>query len=119
MRKRHGFILMDAVLGLGVITLLILILALALGQQQRTLRDMSKQRVAVALAEQVLVTLQTSGRVPPVTPAQTIRIERLKGVNNVPERVWVTVHAEHEDRSTTLTGLVGQDAIMANEGTSP
>jgi len=110
MRHRRGWVFVDVLMGMILITLIAAMLAAAAGWQQRALRHLADARAATRTAESALLAMQ-SGRA--LAPNAGVHVLRLLTVSNVPGEIWVQVDADQNGRAATLVGLVPQNALPA------
>jgi type II secretory pathway pseudopilin PulG len=104
-RRRRGFLLIDAVVAMGIILLLTLVLTVAVTRQQRTTAKLADTRDAVRLAEQTLTALQAGEPAPAPPEGSVIDILPAGPVKEAAGLAWVTVRVTHHGRSATLVGL--------------
>jgi hypothetical protein len=103
MRCRRGWVFMDVVMAMILLSLVAAILSTAAGWHQRALRHLADSRAAVRAAESALISLQ-AGQIPPND--STIFLHKLTASSDVPGKAWVEVDAKAGQRSASLIGLV-------------
>lgn len=108
MRKRRGFFLEDAAVGLALVALLAGLLALALNRQNHAARKLADTRAALRLAEQTLLDLQTGQARPPDPRVQIRPLEPPP----LPGQTWVEVAAESQGQRITLLGAIPQSSSI-------
>lgn len=112
MHARHrGFLIMDVIGGLLILSVLVAVLATAVFQQQKAVRRLDDSLAAVAIAERALADLQT-GQAPQAEDPQStvIQVHPIKGVQAPPGRVWVRVAVSYRTGGTELTGIAPASA---------
>jgi len=110
MRHRRGWVFVDVLMGMILITLIAAMLAAAAGWQQRALLHLADARAAGRTAESALLSMQ-SGRA--LAPGSKVHVRRLADPSNIPGEIWVQVDADQGGRAATLVGLVPQNAVPA------
>jgi type II secretory pathway pseudopilin PulG len=113
MRRRRGWVFMDVVMALILISLIAMMLAIAAGWNRRALDHLSDSRAAARLAESSLISLQ-SGQAP--ASGAPITFRKLSASTEIPGHAWVEVDAAVKKHHATLVGLVPQAALHGGGG---
>jgi hypothetical protein len=101
MTRRRGFLTIDAVAGLILLTTLAVVLATAIGQRVRAANRLADSRTASRLAEAALFDLQQN-RPPPAG----VGVRHLLPGREDDVLQWVQVTATVNGRTVALTGAV-------------
>ena len=111
MRRRNGYFIADAVIGIAIVAVLAVSLMGVLGRRRQAAQNLSDFREATRAAEAALTDLQ-AGRPPRASASgSTIRVTPAPvatGSAAAPApagRVWVEVEATVSGQRATLTGL--------------
>ena len=110
MRARNGWVFLDVVMGIILVSFIAAILGAAADFHQRALRHLADSRAAVRLAESALLSMQ-SGQTPPSYGDASLTFHRLSGSSDSPGKTWVRVEAAVGGRRASLVGLVPQNAV--------
>ncbi len=112
MRRRRGFLLIDAVTALVVVGILGVALAMTLHHHHRAERALSDGRTALRLAERALVMMQYEQTRPRSTEQTIISVRPIPDAPAVEDDVWVTVTVEYADRRAEVIGLAPIDVML-------
>jgi hypothetical protein len=111
MRARNGWVFLDVVMGIILVSLIAAILGAAADFHQRALRHLADSRAAARLAESALLSMQ-SGQTPPSYNDASLAFHRLSVSSDSPgNKTWVRVEAAVGGRRASLVGLVPQNAL--------
>jgi len=112
MKRRSGFLLADAVVGLALLGIIAGMLAVALNRQQLALRRLADSRAACRLAENTLANLRSGRAAPhPAADTDTVRWRRIDLPRPPAGMVWVQVDATVNGRQNSLIGLVPSSSV--------
>jgi type II secretory pathway pseudopilin PulG len=103
MHRRHGWILMDTVAAMVLLSFLAGVLAVGVNRQQTGLLRLENSRAASRLAESALLCLQ-DGRDLPKSADGWISVRRL-ATTSPGNLAWIKVTAIVQGRSSELIGL--------------
>jgi hypothetical protein len=104
-RKRKGFLITDAMVGLALIVTVSAVAMVSLSQYHRAAGQLQDRRLAARHAEQVLVDLQLGRRVPlGAHDGFVVDIEAL-AAKAEGKHVWVRVTVTRGRQAVSLTGL--------------
>ena len=108
----RGFMAADAIIALGVVTILATAMVVAVGRHSRASQRLAEQRASIRLAEQTIIALQT-GQTPPAPPADMkVSVRKLEAKSDAPAQLaWANVTVTRGSHVTDLTGLVRADAV--------
>ncbi|HEX4055649.1 MAG TPA: type II secretion system protein [Tepidisphaeraceae bacterium] len=109
MRIRRGFVFIDVLMGMIIVSILGAILGGAAAMHQRSLKHLDATRAASHLAESALLSMQ-SGQPPRAAEKKSLAIHELSSAD-VPGMSWVEVRATVHGRSASLVGLVPRNTI--------
>lgn len=109
MRLRRGWVLLDVLMGMMLVSMLGAILGAAAAMHQRGLKHLDDTRAASHLAESALLSMQ-SGQTPRAVGEQSLSIHELPSAD-VPGMTWVEVRATMHGQSASLVGLVPRNTI--------
>ncbi len=114
--RQGGFLLHDALAALAIVGALTIVLAVGLGQWRRGRAALADTQQAAAIAQRVLVSLQT-GQTPPGEDEQTrIMLRPLEaGSGPLAGWHWARVSVIHREREAEAVGLV-PSALVRREG---
>lgn len=113
MRRRRGWVFVDVVMAMILISLIAMMLAVAAAWNRRALDHLSDSRAAARLAESALISLQ-SGQLPASDAPVTFR--KLSAGSEIPGHAWVEVDAVVKNHHASLVGLVPQAALPGAGG---
>lgn len=115
MRRRAGWVFIDAVAAMLLLSILTLMLGIAAGAHHRGLTRLIAVRAASHLAEASLLTLQQGATLSAQKNAP-VSVESLAPDDSRGPDTWVRVTARVEGRSASLIGLVPRAATRPSEG---
>src|SRR5271168_3978959 len=107
MRARRGWVFIDVMMAIILVTLIAAMLGAAADWHQRALRHLVDSRSATRMAESAILSMQ-SGQSP--SDAGLI-FHRLSAPSDSPGKTWVQVEATVGNRRASLVGLVPQNAL--------
>jgi hypothetical protein len=110
MRARNGWVFLDVVMGIILVSFIAAILGAAADFHQRAQRHLADTRAAARLAESALLSMQ-SGQTPRPFGEASLAFHRLSASSDFPGKTWVRVEAAVGDRTASLVGLVPQTAV--------
>ena len=110
--KRCGFVVMDVILGMAIVTTLMVLLAVAVQKQRQASLELADQRRAARELEAVMATLQHGGPAPNPQPPQTVSINVLPDLAPIDGYVWVRLSTRGGRAEVDLTGLVPRDQAV-------
>jgi len=111
LKKPHGFVLMDMLLGLAVVITLAVLLAQLGGEQTQAARHFADARSAQRCAEMVLQHLQIGQPLPPAPAAMQVQIVPVSDASAVDGYRWCKVVVECRGQHGVLLGLVSGKAV--------
>jgi len=111
-RKSRGFMIADAIIAIGIASILISVLGVALTKQSRASAQLAQQREQVRLAEELMTALQT-GAAAPVTPEGfKVNVSKMSGSPDVaPGMTWARVVVTRGAHTSELIGVVPAAAV--------
>ncbi len=116
MRSRRGWVLLEVLMGMIIVSILGAILGGGAAMHQRGLKHLADTRAASRLAESALLSMQ-SGQTPhaasPGAPGPAVRELSPADVAGMS---WVEVRATVHGRAASLVGLVPRNAIPPGGG---
>lgn len=105
-RPQRGFVLIDAVGAVLIVTALGLSMLYAMRGYRRAMSSLNDAQQAITLAETTLVKLQ-AGEAPPRSDDQTdIVIQPLNEGHLLPGRRWVMIRVNYKQHEAELIGVV-------------
>jgi type II secretory pathway pseudopilin PulG len=110
MRKRHGWVLLDVLMGMIIVALLAAILGAAAAMNQRSLQHLADSRAATLEAESALLSLQSHQK-PTLGNGGQSSCKKLSDFPKTPNMTWIEVRATVNARTATIIGLVPQNAL--------
>ncbi len=102
MNRRHGFFVIDGVVGIAIMGALLAMLSVALSYQHRVSQSLSNARAAIRKAESALADAQ-AGR-----PVTQVQMRSVQGGNTPPGFAWVEATATDGSQTVRLVGLIPQ-----------
>ena len=114
--RNKAIVIADALIGLGVIGILLGTTISVVLKQQEAMSRLTRNRVAVSLAEQAMTTLQTGGEWSSGNEMTDLNVRTLDDSPGVGHFVWVEIRATVGDESATLIGLADAEAAKAAKG---
>jgi Tfp pilus assembly protein PilX len=108
MRARRGWVFIDVVMAMILVSLIAAMLGVAADWHQRALRHLADSRSATRLAESAILSMQ-SGETPSQSGDAGVTISKLSDASDVPGKAWVRVEATVGNRRSSLVGLVPQN----------
>lgn len=112
MKRRRGFMTMDALAGLMLLVALATALAVAANMRARNAHLLSDQRKANNAAQEVLANLQSGGEAKSAHESVQISIQRAG--KRVADREWVEVKVLREGRHASIVGLAPATQPVTN-----
>jgi Tfp pilus assembly protein PilX len=106
--KLRGWVFIDVLMGMILVSLIAVMLDLAVGWHNRALAHLADTRAATRLAESTLFSLE-SGQAP--TPSEKINIRKLESQTTIPGKSWVEVEVAVNNHRASLIGLAPQNAM--------
>lgn len=113
---RRGFMFMDAVAGLVLITALATALAMSVGRQNRGEQKLADMRTATRIAEQTLAELRLTGKNSAVDGETRLTIQRAEGGWQAEGQRWVEIRVRYRGQSAQLVGLAPSSALPKEGG---
>jgi hypothetical protein len=110
MRARRGWVFIDVVMAMILVSLIAAMLGLAADWHQRALRHLADSRSATRLAESAILSMQ-SGQAPSPSGDAALTVRKLSDSSDVPGKTWVEVDATVGNRRASLIGLVPQNTL--------
>jgi Tfp pilus assembly protein PilX len=110
MRAPRGWVFVDVVMAMILVSLIAAMLGAAANWHQRALTHLADSRSATRLAESAILSMQ-SGQTPPQSADATLTIHKLSDASDVPGKTWVEVDATVANRRASLIGLVPQNTL--------
>lgn len=110
MRFRRGWVFIDVVMAMILISLIAAMLGAAANWHQRALRHLADSRSATRLAESAILSMQ-SGQTPSRGSDAALTIHKLSDSSDIPGNAWVEVDATVGNRRASLVGLVPQNTL--------
>jgi type II secretory pathway pseudopilin PulG len=107
MRRRCGWVFIDVLMGIILVSIIAVMLGLAAGWHQRALKHLADSRSATRLAESALLSMETGQ----ITGDAGLTIHRLSTPPQVPGKAWVEVDATVGNCRASLIGLVPQKTL--------
>ena len=114
MRTRgHGYLLMESVVGLSILSAMVVCLAVSTHQYARGVNAMADHRAAHRSAECVLTELQTGRPASLDIPQMQVELSAAaKPPTPTPDGfVWAVVSVEYRQKRARLVGLAPRDAF--------
>jgi len=103
---RRGIMLLDSMIGLGIIAVLIIVLSVAMTRQQRASRALAERRVAIRAAEAALSRMQTGQSFPEGLFDAHLTLQTLPDRSTPAGYQWVRIEAKVNRQQSDLIGLV-------------
>lgn len=103
--RSHGFMTLDAILAMLILSLLTGVAVVALTRHNAGLRRLAQQRQAMRQAETALTHLQTTRRLPPELTGQ-ITCSMLSPLQDVPTYRWIQIRSRFGEARGQLVGVV-------------
>jgi hypothetical protein len=110
MRHRRGWVFLDVLMGMILISIIAATLGLAVGSYHRALMHLADLRSASTFAESALISLQT-GETSHVPLNVKLEFHTLPAPPGIPGQTWVEVETTVGSRHATLVGLVPQRSL--------
>jgi type II secretory pathway pseudopilin PulG len=111
-RKCRGFLLADAIIAIGVVSILITTLGVALNKQSRASTQLAEQREQLRLAEEVMTSLQTGAAAPAMPQGFKVNVSKVTRSAAVgPAMAWARVVVTHGSHASELVGVVPAAAV--------
>jgi hypothetical protein len=110
MNRARGFLMLDIVGGLLIVTVLTIALATAVGEHGRSMSRLADSREALRLAERAMVEIQRTGATRIRGPQTQVRIEGVPGEGPPAGWRWAKVAVQYRRGSAELVGLVPASA---------
>ncbi len=110
MRIRRGWVFIDVVMAMILVSLIATMLGAAANWHQRALTHLSDSRSATRLAESAILSMQ-SGQALSQSADAALTIHKLSDSSDVPGKTWVEVDATVGNRRASLVGLVPQNTL--------
>lgn len=112
MRARPGFVFLDALWGIGLLTMLAAVLLITVHAERQAQQRLIDTGAASRLAESAL-TLMQGGNASnqAVKPGSKISVHTLSTPTELPGKSWVRVNAIVNKRNADVIGLVPTGAI--------
>jgi|ERR1700678_2331059 hypothetical protein len=110
MRARRGWVFIDVVMAMILVSLIAAMLGAAADWHQRALRHLADSRSATRLAESAILSMQ-SGQTPPASGDAALTIHKLSNSSDIPGKTWVEVDATVGKRHASLVGLVPPNTL--------
>jgi type II secretory pathway pseudopilin PulG len=102
MRFRRGWVFIDVVMAMILVSIIAAILGAAADWHQRALRHLTNSRAATRLAESAILSMQ-SGQTPSNRGEAGLTFHKLSASSDIPGKIWVEVEA--------TVGIVPQNAL--------
>jgi len=116
--SRRGFMVMDVVGGLILVSILAGVLAVAMNQQNRAEQKLADSRAAVRIAERTLAELHLSANTPNADDETRIAVRPVQEAKGIGDLVWVEVQVAYRGEHAELVGLIPRKNLPA-EGRAP
>jgi type II secretory pathway pseudopilin PulG len=110
MRSRRGWVFIDVVMAIILVSIIAAMLSAAADWHQRALRHLTDSRSATRLAESAISSMQ-SGQTPSQGGDSGLTFHKLSASSDFPGKTWVQVEATVGNRRASLIGLVPQNAL--------
>jgi type II secretory pathway pseudopilin PulG len=118
MRPRQGWILLDVLMGMIIVSILGTLLGAAAAMHDRAAHHLDDTRAATRQAESALLMMQ-SHQIPPEKPTEKptvgnggfLTVKKLPTPSQIPNTTWIEVRATVHTRTAALIGLVPQNAL--------
>jgi Tfp pilus assembly protein PilX len=107
MRRRLGWVLLDILMGMLIISVIGVTLGAGAAWHKRALSRLSDSRAALRVAESALTSLQAGQHV----TASTVEFHPIAQGSDVRGMTWVQVSATINGRSAPLVGLVPSQSL--------
>jgi type II secretory pathway pseudopilin PulG len=104
--SRHGFLLVDVITGLVLLTALGTAMVVAQSARSHAARKLADTRAAIRLAERALMELQSGRPTPTDTPDAQTEVRPLTSDPAISGTKWVRVRTTLHGQSAVLCGLV-------------
>ena len=110
-RQKHpGFVIIDFITAMTIVTALSLALTVALSAQSRSAQRFGDERTALRAVERVLIELQTGQPVPTDLGAVVIHIDPPTTAKGIAGKQWIRVRGQLRNHEIGLFGMVPADA---------
>jgi type II secretory pathway pseudopilin PulG len=114
MRTRQGWVLLDVLMGMIIVSILGALLGAAAAMHDRAAHHLDDTRAAMRQAESALLTMQ-SNQIPPEKPTVGnggfLTVKKLPAQSQTPGMTWIEVRATVHARTATLVGLVPETSL--------
>jgi hypothetical protein len=112
--RTSGFLTLDVLAGIFLLMALAITLAVSANLRQRSAQRLAEQRQALAVAQEVLVNLRSSGQSSTSDTAAQVSVERTG--RRLADLEWVQVTVIREGRRASLLGLARAPATRPAGG---
>jgi hypothetical protein len=109
--RRHGFFLMDTVIGLVIAGVLGLVLVVAITQGGKAQRRLDDGAAAARVAQRVMAALHERRPPPAELGGAKVEVRPAEGGAKIAGSRWVEVVVNYNGRRATLVGLVPQGGV--------
>jgi type II secretory pathway pseudopilin PulG len=106
--RRSGFLIIDMVIGMILLSALGLVLAVGVRAQQRGAMHLNDSRAAMRAAEAALVEMQSGAAEPSARRGVNVRVINESNTTAPVGYRWVRIEATCNGRAASIYGLVGQ-----------
>jgi hypothetical protein len=110
MRAPRGWVFVDVVMAMILVSLIAAMLGAAANWHQRALTHLADSRSATRLAESAILSMQ-SGQTPSPAGDAALTIHKLSDSSDIPGKTWVQVDATVANHRASLIGLVPQNTL--------
>ena len=109
MRKHRAFLTADVLAGIFLLAAMATALIVAAHVQAKSENSFADQRKANAIAQEVLLNLQTTGKPTTAEAAAKVTVEHTKKV--IGDGEWIEVRVEYQNRHASIVGLVKNGGV--------
>ncbi|MAX27360.1 MAG: hypothetical protein CMJ19_22925 [Phycisphaeraceae bacterium] len=106
---RHGYVLMEFMVGLSVVMFMLVLLLATLGKVRESQIIMASRRQAVYLAEAQLADMQLSGQT--VVRSESTTMTLLDDQPDDQRYAWVRLTVTHDGQQASLVGLIRSEYV--------
>ncbi len=109
--KRHGYVLMEFMVGLSVVMFMLVLLLATLGKVRESQIIMASRRQAVFLAEAQLADMQVPGQTVVCNESTTMTLLDEQPADH--RYAWVRLTVTHDGQQASLVGLICREYVGA------
>jgi Tfp pilus assembly protein PilX len=114
MRSRQGWVLLDVLMGMIIISILGTLLGAAAAMHDRAAHHFDDTRAAMRQAESALLTMESNNK-PTVGNGGLLTVKKLPTQSQTPGLTWIEIRATVHTRTAALIGLVPESSIPTGE----